>query len=189
MSIELKNATDPNIHEPKGVAAALVGYVYRSDGAGSGAWILTDPHANFHYTDLSSASTMSVTTSYAKMDDAAMSSNFANDNITIEMTYADGRMTYTGTLTRDFFINSHMSIDQSSGASRDVQFALYKNGVIIDHAEMIMTTSSGDKVSGSLAAELNLATNDYIEIYTKASASITLNVYSLYCAARGGIGL
>lgn len=30
--------TDPNIHEPKGVAAATSGQVYVADGAGSGTW-------------------------------------------------------------------------------------------------------------------------------------------------------
>ena len=30
--------TDPNIHEPKGIASANDGEVYVADGAGSGAW-------------------------------------------------------------------------------------------------------------------------------------------------------
>lgn len=30
--------TDPNIHEPKGVAAAAAGRVYKANGSGSGAW-------------------------------------------------------------------------------------------------------------------------------------------------------
>lgn len=33
-----KNWTDPEIHEPKGIATALVDTVYVSDGAGSGTW-------------------------------------------------------------------------------------------------------------------------------------------------------
>ena len=33
--------TDPELHEPKGVASASLGKVYRADGSGSGAW--TDP--------------------------------------------------------------------------------------------------------------------------------------------------
>lgn len=32
--------TDPNLHEPKGVATALAAAVYQADGAGSGAWKL-----------------------------------------------------------------------------------------------------------------------------------------------------
>ncbi len=36
--IEHSTITDPNIHEPKGVAAATADQVYVSDGAGSGDW-------------------------------------------------------------------------------------------------------------------------------------------------------
>jgi hypothetical protein len=35
---ELSTVTDPNLPEPKGVAAATVSQVYVSDGAGSGEW-------------------------------------------------------------------------------------------------------------------------------------------------------
>lgn len=35
---EHSTITDPNIHEPKGVAAASAGFIYVADGSGSGAW-------------------------------------------------------------------------------------------------------------------------------------------------------
>lgn len=38
MTIEHVNATDPDIHEPKGVAAASAGQAYLANGAGSGTW-------------------------------------------------------------------------------------------------------------------------------------------------------
>tara|TARA_R110000851_G_scaffold118844_3_gene246366 strand:+ start:837 stop:1451 length:615 start_codon:yes stop_codon:yes gene_type:complete len=38
---EHKNITDPNIHEPKGVATAAAGTSYLANGSGSGAWGLT----------------------------------------------------------------------------------------------------------------------------------------------------
>ena len=38
MSIEHKDITEANIHEPKGVSTATVNKVYVSDGAGSGIW-------------------------------------------------------------------------------------------------------------------------------------------------------
>ena len=38
MSIEHKNITGTDIHEPKGVAAASAGAAYQADGAGSGTW-------------------------------------------------------------------------------------------------------------------------------------------------------
>ncbi len=38
MTIEHSIITDPNIHEPKGVASASSGQIYVADGLGSGAW-------------------------------------------------------------------------------------------------------------------------------------------------------
>ena len=35
--------TDPNIHEPKGVATATSGKVYTANGSGSGTWSLPYP--------------------------------------------------------------------------------------------------------------------------------------------------
>lgn len=37
-NIEHATITDPNIHEPKGIASASAGQLYKADGAGSGAW-------------------------------------------------------------------------------------------------------------------------------------------------------
>ena len=42
-NVEHSAITDPNIHEPKGVAAAASGKVYVSNGAGSGSWADPNP--------------------------------------------------------------------------------------------------------------------------------------------------
>ena len=39
MTIQHNLITDPNIHEPKGVASAASGKVYKADGTGSGTWV------------------------------------------------------------------------------------------------------------------------------------------------------
>ena len=41
-NIQHKNITDPNIHEPKGVALAAVDTVYVATGSGSGVWKKVD---------------------------------------------------------------------------------------------------------------------------------------------------
>ena len=45
MSIEHKDIADPDIHEPKGIAAASANRVYVADGAGSCTWDLVDSSA------------------------------------------------------------------------------------------------------------------------------------------------
>ena len=47
-----KSLTDPDLHEPKGIASVPAGMVYVSDGNGSGTWVplLTDaPQDGFAY--------------------------------------------------------------------------------------------------------------------------------------------
>lgn len=39
MTVQHNVITDPNIHEPKGVASAASGKVYKADGTGSGSWV------------------------------------------------------------------------------------------------------------------------------------------------------
>jgi hypothetical protein len=38
-NVEHSAITDPNIHEPKGVAAATSGQIYVANGSGSGSWV------------------------------------------------------------------------------------------------------------------------------------------------------
>jgi len=179
MAVEHNNLTDPELHEPKGVASASEGQLYIADGAGGGVWDYYSPYGNTHYTDLAAASTVSLTTSYAVMNDAAMSQSFSSDQ-THEFTHSGGRLTYTGASDRHFHIVTDWSIDHTAGVDRDISMSVYKNGVLIDHAESIQTTASGNKVSGTIHADIDLSTNDYIEIYSKGSASLTLNIYNIY---------
>ncbi|CAB4144328.1 hypothetical protein UFOVP454_27 [uncultured Caudovirales phage] len=70
MTIQHKLITDPDLHEPKGVAAAVTGKVYVSDGAGSGAW--TYPSGRVHgeiYIDAGATTqTLSGSSAYAKLN-------------------------------------------------------------------------------------------------------------------------
>lgn len=70
MAVQHKNITDPDIHEPKDVAAAAVGKVYVSDGAGSGSWQYPSGYAHGEiYIDAGvTAQTLSVGSGYAKLN-------------------------------------------------------------------------------------------------------------------------
>ena len=59
MAVEHKTLTDPDLHEPKGVASASANYVYAANGTGSGNWKLVD--ANMLDTSFSGAGVLSVT--------------------------------------------------------------------------------------------------------------------------------
>ncbi len=57
--------TDPELHEPKGVAAASAGEVYLSDGLGSGSWVVPPYTISGVIDDVSTASTIYLPVPYA----------------------------------------------------------------------------------------------------------------------------
>ncbi len=68
MATEHSSITDPNIHEPKGVADANAGEVYVADGAGSGDWTVGKTNKFFltvSLADISTASSCWVVSPYA----------------------------------------------------------------------------------------------------------------------------
>ncbi len=170
--------------EPKGAAAASIGNVYISNGAASGSWVIANPHGNCHFTNLAVPSTFSATTSYQVLSNTTISGSFTSDGST-DFTHTAGRLTYTGTLPKHIHIVSNFSLDHSSGANRDITMGVYKNGVLISHAETIQSTSSGTKVSTALHADVPCVTNDYFELACKASATATVQFYNIYFYVLG----
>jgi hypothetical protein len=182
--------TDPNIHEPKGVAAATVNKVYVSNGTGSGTWkklsppqlsglttngqagdtvtvdgsgnfVLTGtPHGQVHFYNLASPYTLTYPSSFTKLAPTTtaggISSNFTESNTS--------RLTYTGTDTVPVSITYSVSLDQTSGTSRDIVVAIYKNGSV-SNGHSITTTTSGQKHTLSGVHTVSMSTNDYVELY------------------------
>ena len=197
--------TDPNIHEPKGVAAATINKVYVSSGTGSGTWqkisppqlaglttngqagdtltvngsgnfVFTGtPHGQVHFFDLATPYTLTYPSSFTKLAPTTtaggISSNFT------EATTA--RLTYTGTDTVPVSVSYSVSLDQTSGADRDLVIAIFKNGSV-SNGYAVDTTSSGQKHNLSGVHTLTMATNDYVELYIlNNGASGNIRVYAM----------
>jgi len=89
MAIEHVNITDPNIHEPKGVAAAAAGTAYVANGSGSGAWrnVSKGEYACMHCT---STATTGITTAFLPLNTASVGGtvtwveNIASSGITTD---------------------------------------------------------------------------------------------------------
>ena len=79
-----------------------------------------------------------------------------------------------------------MSSSQASGSSKDVEWALFKNGTEIGGSRAIRSISSGSWGSISVTAVTALAQNDYIEIKTKAdSDNVDVNYANIYVSIIG----
>jgi hypothetical protein len=182
--------TDPNIHEPKGVAAATVNKLYVSNGTGSGTWkklsppqlsglttngqagdtltvdgsgnfVLTGtPHGQVHFYDLVTPYTLTYPSAFTKLAPTTTAGGIPS-NFT-EATTA--RLTYTGTDTVPMSISYSVSLDQTSGASRDIVVAIYKNGSA-SNGYSVITTTTGEKHNISGTHTVSMATGDYIELY------------------------
>lgn len=185
MAVQHSAITDPDIHEPKGVAAASLGQVYVADGAGSGDWYVINAKGFISFSNIAVPLTITYPSSYTKVNPSTTVGGFPRE--TTEATTS--RITYTGTVSKPVRVTANLFIDQSSGSNRDVRLALYKNGSIISATESIVTLITATKVNVMLVSELLAATDDYFEVYIRnegASGDIKLYSFSL---ALNGLGI
>jgi len=171
--------TGADLHEPKGVAAASAGQIYIADGAGSGAQ-RNVPHSAFYYDDIGTGTTITTPTAYTLIGPAT-----TGDAVPREFTHNSlGRLTYTGTTTVDIQITVTLSFKHSTGAGTDCFFQIYKNGAGVSGGQQV---TDGDTAFHTIALNVHVdavATNDYFEVYTKASAG-NIIVHAINMQVRG----
>jgi hypothetical protein len=77
-----------------------------------------------------------------------------------------GRLTYTGAETARFSIKASITMLRATGSGNvDVSAYLYKNGSVISASQVTATTNQTNKHAVCLPYSLELAQNDYIELY------------------------
>jgi hypothetical protein len=205
MTIQHKLITDPDIHEPKGVAASTANKVYVADGAGSGTWkklsppqlsglttngtagdtITVDgsgnfvfagaPHGAVNFYNLASPYTLTYPSTFTKLAPTTTAGG-----VPAQFTEATtARLTYTGSDTVPVSITYSVSLDQTSGTNRDIVVAVAKNGTVVN-GYSVLTVQSSQIHNTAGTATINLATNDYVEIFAiNTGATGNIRVYSL----------
>lgn len=172
--------TGSDLHECKGADAAAVGKTIIASGSGTASFKYANPRGAIYFINTSTPYTLTYPATATKVAPTTTASSLATEFT--EATTA--RLTYIGTDTLDARILGNLSVDQSVGADRDLEFYVYKNGSLVTGSTVIRTTQTGKKVSISIIIDTTLATNDYIEIYTKNNgASGDINVYTFYMTA------
>ena len=176
-NVNHSSLTDPYLHEPKGVASASSGEIYMANGSGSGNWIKSHRHINGYipFDATTPAYQHSVTTSFTPL------------NPSFSVTLVDGftgstspnaRLIYTGTETITASCSFVCNFKNNSGTDRDLEFVFYKNGSVMNGGHVVVTATSGEWKSATLADMTELSTNDYVEIFVKADAAFTLDLAS-----------
>ena len=182
-NINHNTLSDPYLHEPKGITTALAGTIYVANGSGSGAWLENSRGIGAYLT----YSTASPYAFAATTVDAPMNPTFSvsvNNGFT-GLSSPNARIRYDGTETIAAALDCNFSMQQASGSSKDVQLAMYKNGVEIPGSRMVATIATGTWNVISLTASTSLSTNDYLEVYVKASAAATVNFGAGFLRATG----
>lgn len=185
-NVEHSSLTGSALHEPKGVAAASSGEAYVANGSGSGTWQPIHRH-------LGAATSFSTTSPFAYTLDTDLVEKFLS--FPVDSSHVTGftvvtspnlRFRYDDPTEVTSLINLTMSSSQASGSSKDVEWALFKNGTEIGGSRSIRSISSGSWGSISVTAVTALAQNDYIEIKTKANAdNVDVNYANIYVSIIG----
>lgn len=184
MAFQHSDITDPNIHEPKGISTATTGQVYAADGAGSGDWYVIDARGSVGFSNIAVPLTITYPASYTKVNPVTTASGFPRE-VTES---ASSRITYTGVNTKPLQIVANLYLEQTSGSSKDIRVAIYKNGSIVTLSEAPLTLATSTKVNAFVMAEVLAVTNDYFEVYIRndgGSGDLKLHAFRLSIAGLG----
>ena len=213
-SIAHKNIPSAQAHEPKGVESAVNKSLYVANGSGSGTWskigpqslsnistngvagqfVAVDGSGNFVLASAPSGSiyfynvSTPYTLTYPSVFTKAAPTTIASGSPTLITEGTNARLTYTGSSTTSLDVAYIISFDQASGANRDIQAAIYKNGAVVPGSHAIVTASTGQKHQLICHADVSVALNDYIEIYMKndgASGDVRVYAFTMQVTTSG----
>lgn len=94
-------------------------------------------------------------------------------------THASNQLTYTGAFSTAFQVSVNCNV-RSGSPSQVISIGVAKNGTILAESEMtIRTDIANQEYPGSTAAQIDLTTNDYIEIFVKNTSTSNLRIADL----------
>lgn len=213
-TIQHASIPDNQRHEPKGISSATNKQVYVADGSASGAWSKVGPislagvstngvagqfvavdgtgnfvlasaaHGSCYFYNIGSPYILTYPATFTKLAPTTTASGDA----TLITEGTNARLTYVGTAATDLDVVFGLSVDQASGADRDIEVALYKNGTLVPGSNAIATTESGKKIIISCHTDVPVVLNDYLEVYAKnagASGDIRVYTFKLFATTAG----
>ena len=166
MTVQHNSITDPDIHEPKGIASATEGKVYVSDGASSGDWKYAPgkAHAEIYISGGTTAHTLAAASAFTKLNPSGEWTASGNeDHLTVDVSNGEIDLLYAGHYYISFWITfSTASI--SSGSSYHFKYAL--DGTTSTREVAVSKPTNGtDKIVISSTALVNATANQTLSIY------------------------
>jgi hypothetical protein len=178
-TIQHRDITGDNIHEPKGASTALDGQVYRADGTGSGDWMFPAGHAygELYIAAGATAQTLPASSATAKLNPTGEWTTNGSANVT--QSAANGTITVlqAGEYQLNFWI-AFNTASIASGAKYNFHFAI--NGTPSTRKIITAKNTTGvDTLNVSATGITALTANDVLSIYvggdsTSSSTAITV---------------
>lgn len=177
-TIQHRDITGDNIHEPKGASTALDGQVYRADGTGSGDWMFPAGHAygELYIAAGATAQTLPASSATAKLNPTGEWTTNGSANVTLSAANGTITVLQAGEYQLNFWI-TFTTAAISSGAKYNFHYAV--NGTAAARKIIVVKTSNGaDTIHCSGSGFTTLAANDVISMYvggdgTSSSTAIT----------------
>lgn len=170
-NVEHKNLTDPELHEPKGIAGASSDQVYVADGSGGGAWTTQSPaYAQGYVTGNSSATTIATVDTPVAVN---FGGAFVTDIINNFSVNTAGLFTYTGSKSITARVTATIFASQASAASKEYTFQVAKNSSVLAASLAKVQTDGSVGRALSVTALVELVTNDTIEIFVENNTDTT----------------
>lgn len=154
--------------------------------------IIPEQRTYFPMGELSYFDTTGTTITISGTSDGSSNMVVCNPTTTLSSSYEfdnggsnNGRLRYTGTATKMFHTATTISI-ASTGANDTFVFGVAKNGTVIASSKIIMKVGgASDTISTAMHQMVELATNDYLELYvgnlTDSDDCVvkTLNIFAM----------
>jgi hypothetical protein len=101
------------------------------------------------------------------------------DSNNSKFTHTNNRLTYTGAFNTSFLVTVNTAV-RSAAANQNISIGIAKNGTILPNSEMtIRTSTANQEFPGSTQYQIDLVTNDYVELFVRNSQSADVRVSDL----------
>ena len=165
MTIQHNIITDPDIHEPKGVAAATADKVYISNGSGSGAWTYPPgkAHADMYITGGTTTHTLAGASAYSLLNPSGEWTAGVTDILTSTPGSGIITLNQAGTYFIDFWIN-FTTTAIAQGSAYNFKFAL--DGTTSTRTSSVSKpTNSADKLTLSSTGTVDATAGQLLSIH------------------------
>lgn len=101
------------------------------------------------------------------------------DSNNSKFNHSSNRLTYTGAFNTSFLVTVNTAV-RAAQSNQNISIGIAKNGTLLPNSEMtIRTSTSNQEHPGSTQYQIDLITNDYVELFVKNSQSIDVRVSDL----------